>query len=150
MVSQSVENSAKTGTRKTSKQERVRFIFEPGRSSLNGITFTWLIHDTYEGKEKAAVAARSFWLPIAYQESGKYSEAELRQVAQDCIWQLEAQIQFLRLHFNLTADQHSHSTIHSADDRSKHLPERESHSAFLNTALAIDKAVLNELIEALS
>ena len=69
---------------------RVRFIFEPDRTSPNGITYFWLIHDTYNGKEKAATATRAFWLPFAYRHSGNYSEAELRDLAQQSIWQMEA------------------------------------------------------------
>ncbi|MFQ4138173.1 hypothetical protein PGN35_017825 [Nodosilinea sp. PGN35] len=80
---------------------RVRFIFEPDRTSPNGITYSWLIHDTYNGKEKAATATRAFWLPFAYRHSGNYSEAELRDLAQQSIWQMEAQIQHLREEFEL-------------------------------------------------
>ena len=80
---------------------RVRFIFEPDRTSPNGITYFWLIHDTYNGKEKAATATRAFWLPFAYRHSGNYSEAELRDLAQQSIWQMEAQIQHLREEFEL-------------------------------------------------
>lgn len=80
---------------------RVRFIFEPDRASPNGITYSWLIHDTYNGKEKAATATRAFWLPFAYRHSGNYSEAELRDLAQQSIWQMEAQIQHLREAFEL-------------------------------------------------
>jgi hypothetical protein len=87
----------KSGTGKS----RVRFIFEPDRTSPNGITYSWLIHDTYNGKEKAATATRAFWLPFAYRHSGEYSEAELRDLAQQSIWQMEAQIQHLREEFDL-------------------------------------------------
>ena len=80
---------------------RVRFIFEPDRTSPNGITYFWLIHDTYNGKGKAATATRAFWLPFAYRHSGNYSEAELRDLAQQSIWQMEAQIQHLREEFDL-------------------------------------------------
>jgi hypothetical protein len=79
----------------------VRFIFEPDRTSPNGITYSWLIHDTYNGKEKAATATRAFWLPFAYRHSGNYSETELRDLAQQSIWQMEAQIQHLREEFEL-------------------------------------------------
>jgi hypothetical protein len=79
----------------------VRFIFEPDRTSPNGITYSWLIHDAYSGKEKAATATRAFWLPFAYRHSGNYSEAELRDLAQQSIWQMEAQIQHLREEFEL-------------------------------------------------
>ena len=83
------------------KKSRVRFIFEPDRTSPNGITYSWLIHDAYSGKEKAATATRAFWLPFAYRQSGNYSEAELRDLAQQSIWQMEAQIQHLREEFDL-------------------------------------------------
>ena len=83
------------------KKSRVRFIFEPDRTSPNGITYSWLIHGTYKGKEKAATATRAFWLPFAYEASGDYSEAELRDLAQQSIWQMEAQIQHLREKFGI-------------------------------------------------
>jgi primosomal replication protein N len=79
----------------------VRFIFEPDRTSPNGITYSWLIHDAYSGKEKAATATRAFWLPFPYRHSGNYSEAELRDLAQQSIWQMEAQIQHLHEEFDL-------------------------------------------------
>jgi hypothetical protein len=86
---------------KSANKERVRFIFEPDRHSPNGVTFTWLIHKTYNGKEKAAIATRSFWLPFAYRDSGISSDAELRELAQQSIWKLEEQIQYLRESFGL-------------------------------------------------
>jgi len=86
---------------KPGSKPRVRFIFEPDRTSPNGITYFWLIHDTYNGKEKAATATRAFWLPFAYRHSGDYTEAELRDLAQQSIWQMEAQIQHLREEFGL-------------------------------------------------
>ncbi|NEP20279.1 MAG: hypothetical protein F6J97_25935 [Leptolyngbya sp. SIO4C1] len=80
---------------------RVRFVFEPDRSSPNGITYAWLIHETYKGKEKAATAVRAFWLPFAYRDSGEHSEAELKELAQQSIWRMEEQIQHLREAFGL-------------------------------------------------
>lgn len=82
-------------------KSRVRFIFEPDRTSPNGITYSWLIHDTYKGKEKAATATRAFWLPFAYEATGDYSEEELKELAQQSIWQMESQIQHLREKFDL-------------------------------------------------
>ncbi|WP_245939751.1 hypothetical protein [Stenomitos frigidus] len=92
-----------TGSTKPVNKERVRFIFEPDRHSPNGITFSWLIHKTYGGKEKAATATRAFWLPFAYQENGAYTEAELKDLAQQSIWRLEEQIQHLQEAFGLEA-----------------------------------------------
>jgi 23S rRNA A2030 N6-methylase RlmJ len=83
------------------KKSRVRFIFEPDRTSPNGITYSWLIHGTYNGKEKAATATRAFWLPFAYEATGEYSEDELKELVQQSIWQMEAQIQHLREKFGL-------------------------------------------------
>ena len=80
---------------------KVRFIFAPNRTSPNGITYSWLIHGTYNGKEKAATATRAFWLPFAYEATGEYSEDELKELAQQSIWQMEAQIQHLREKFGL-------------------------------------------------
>jgi hypothetical protein len=80
---------------------RVRFVFEPDRSSPNGVTYAWLLHETYNGKEKASTAVRAFWLPFAYQDSGNHSEAELKELAQQSIWRMEEQIQHLRETFGL-------------------------------------------------
>ena len=93
--SESPENNS------SKSKPRVRFIFEPDRTSPNGITYSWLIHGTYKGKDKAATATRAFWLPFAYEASGDHSEAELRDLAQQSIWQMEAQIQHLREKFGI-------------------------------------------------
>ena len=93
--------SASSSDGSSTNKPRVRFIFEPDRTSPNGITYSWLIHDAYGGKEKAATATRAFWLPFAYRHSGNYSEAELKDLAQQSIWQMEAQIQHLREEFGL-------------------------------------------------
>jgi hypothetical protein len=90
-----------TVSTESGSKPRVRFIFEPDRTSPNGITYSWLIHGTYKGKEKAATATRAFWLPFAYEASGDYSETELRELAQQSIWQMEAQIQHLREKFGI-------------------------------------------------
>ncbi|MGF1496531.1 MAG: hypothetical protein ACFB8W_06855 [Elainellaceae cyanobacterium] len=92
------ESSEKTSSK---HKQRVRFIFEPDRTSPNGITYSWLIHGTYNGKEKAATATRAFWLPFAYEATGEYAEDELKDLAQQSIWQMEAQIQHLREKFGL-------------------------------------------------
>jgi hypothetical protein len=95
--------STETETTKSANKERVRFIFEPDRHSPNGITFSWLIHSTYGGKEKAATATRAFWLPFAYRDNGNYAEAELKELAQQSIWRLEEQIQHLQEAFGMEA-----------------------------------------------
>ncbi len=95
--------STETDSAKSANKERVRFIFEPDRHSPNGITFSWLIHSTYGGKEKAATATRAFWLPFAYRDSGNYAAAELKELAQQSIWRLEEQIQHLQEAFGLDA-----------------------------------------------
>ena len=94
-------SSSSSGKAKSANKARVRFIFEPDRSSPNGVTFSWLLHKTYKGKEKAATATRAFWLPFAYRDSGDYSEAELRELAQQSIWKMAEQIQHLREAFGL-------------------------------------------------
>ncbi len=93
--------SSSSGKSKSANKARVRFIFEPDRSSPNGVTFSWLLHKTYKGKEKAATATRAFWLPFAYRDSDDYSETELRELAQQSIWKMEEQIQHLREAFGL-------------------------------------------------
>lgn len=92
--------SASSSEGSSKNKLRVRFIFEPDRTSPNGITYSWLSHDTY-GKEKSATSTRAFWLPFAYRYSGNHSEGELSDLAQQSIWQMEAQIQHLRKEFDL-------------------------------------------------
>ena len=101
MANKREPQSSSSGKAKSANKARVRFIFEPDRSSPNGVTFSWLLHKTYKGKEKAATATRAFWLPFAYRDSGDYSEAELRELAQQSIWKMEEQIQHLREAFGL-------------------------------------------------
>jgi hypothetical protein len=92
---------AQSGDKSPNTKDRVRFIFEPDRNSPNGITYSWLIHSAYDGKEKAAAATRSFWMPFAARDSGKFSEAELRELAQQCLWRLEEQMTYIRENFDL-------------------------------------------------
>lgn len=92
---------AQSGDKSPNTKDRVRFIFEPDRNSSNGITYSWLIHNAYDGKEKAAAAARSFWMPFAARDSGKFSETELRELAQQCLWRLEEQMNYIRENFDL-------------------------------------------------
>ena len=101
MANKRETQSSPSGKAKSANKARVRFIFEPDRSSPNGVTYSWLLHKTYNGKEKAATATRAFWLPFAYRDSGDYSEAELRELAQQSIWKMEEQIQHLREAFGL-------------------------------------------------
>lgn len=95
---------------KPAPKVQVHFILEPDRASPDGITFSWLIHHTYNSKKTAATAVRAFWLPFACQESGNYSDAELRELAQQSIWRLEEQIQHLRETFGLEAVSHPESS----------------------------------------
>ena len=124
-------------------------------SSLNliaprpiGITYSWLIHDTYNGKEKAATATRAFWLPFAYRHSGDYSEAELRDPAQQSIWQMEAQIQHLREEFDLGLARPSTTELVGATN-SEHLPT-ESGTALVQPVMVVASAdLLDEFTDAL-
>ena len=81
---------------------RVRFIFEPESAPRPMASPTPGSSTTpTTAKREAATATRAFWLPFAYRHSGDYSEAELRDPAQQSIWQMEAQIQHLREEFDL-------------------------------------------------
>ncbi|MGJ3248136.1 MAG: hypothetical protein ACFE0I_18885 [Elainellaceae cyanobacterium] len=51
-------------------------------------------------------------MPFVYRDSGSYSDEELREFAQQSIWQMEEQIQQLRKSFGL--DLPIHLAVHSA------------------------------------
>ena len=57
---------------------RVRFIFEPDRTSPNGITYSWLIHGTYNGKEKAATALGHSGCPLLMKPRGSTQKMNSR------------------------------------------------------------------------
>jgi hypothetical protein len=128
---------------------RVRFIFEPDRTSPNGITYSWLIHDAYSGKEKAATATRAFWLPFAYRHSGDYSEVELRDLAQQSIWQMEAQIQHLREEFDLGMARSGSTELVGTPDAEN--LQAESVSSLVQPVIVVAPAadLLNEFTDAL-
>ncbi len=134
---------------------RVRFIFEPDRTSPNGITYSWLIHGTYNGKEKAATATRAFWLPFAYEATGEYSEDDLKELAQQSIWQMEAQIQHLREKFRLgvgptslaTEPLVSSASVVAAEDSSTVTPAVVLPQA--GTVAPADSDLLNEFADVL-
>ena len=129
---------------------RVRFIFEPDRTTPNGITYSWLIHDTYNGKEKAATATRAFWLPFAYRHSGNYSEAELRDLAQQSIWQMEAQIQHLREEFELGLARHDTTELVGGSETEKLQTETINGSALVQPlTVAASADLLDEFTDAL-
>lgn len=145
-------------TPKYTSKERVRFIFEPDRNSPNGLTYSWLIHTTYDGKEKAASATRSFWMPFAARDSGKYSEAELQELAKQCIWRLEEQIQFIRENFgvDVTARQvvapppATSSTAENGAGSSTSEPQTEQERFFNDLDLSMDDNMLGDIGDALS
>ena len=134
---------------------RVRFIFEPDRTSPNGITYSWLIHGTYNGKEKAATATRAFWLPFAYEATGEYSEDDLKELAQQSIWQMEAQIQHLREKFGLgvgptslaTEPLVSSASVVAAEDSSTVTPAVAPPQS--GTVAPVDSDLLNEFAHVL-
>lgn len=148
-------------TPKYTSKERVRFIFEPDRNSPNGMTYSWLIHTTYDGKEKAASATRSFWMPFAARDSGKYSEAELQEVAQQCIWRLEEQIQFLRENFGVDtpnrqgiaplppATTASSSATNSTESESTAKGQTDQERFFNDLDLSMDDDMLGDIGDAL-
>jgi hypothetical protein len=138
------ETKSGTGT------SRVRFIFEPDRTSPNGITYSWLIHDAYIGKEKAATATRAFWLPFAYRHSGDYSEADLRDLAQQSIWQMEAQIQHLREEFELGLARSDTTELVGATETENLKTETISGSSLVQSVTVAPSAdLLNEFTDAL-
>ena len=148
-------SEASASTAKSTNKERVRFIFEPDRASPNGITYTWLIHKAYDGKEKAATATRAFWLPFAYRDKGDASEAELRELAQQSIWRMEEQIQHLRETFGLenavrssTADSSS-QTIAQDPSSSPMSSEAQSSTWSANFTAKSETGLLDEFSEVL-
>lgn len=63
-------------------------------------------HHSYSHKEMLLWALRAYWMPIAYQlqqEEGKQSltEAQMKRMAQDAIYQLRQQIAYLRSTFGI-------------------------------------------------
>jgi len=142
--------SASSSDGSSKNKPRVRFIFEPDRTSPNGITYSWLIHDAYSGKEKAATATRAFWLPFAYRHSGNYSEAELRDLVQQSIWQMEAQIQHLREEFELGLDRPGTNELVGATEAEKLNTETISGSYFVQpVTVAPPTDLLDEFTDAL-
>ncbi len=137
-------SETKSGTGKS----RVRFIFEPDRTSPNGITYSWLIHDTYNGKEKAATATRAFWLPFAYRHSGNHSEGELRDLAQQSIWQMEAQIQHLREEFDLGLARPNTTELVGAPN-ADNLPSESGNALVQPVTIAPSADLLDEFTDAL-
>lgn len=53
---------------------------------------------------------RSFWLPFAYRETEKFSEADLKEVALDCLAQLYAQMLLISERFEVTPQFMNQST----------------------------------------
>ena len=142
--------SASSSDGSSKNKPRVRFIFEPDRTSPNGITYSWLIHDTYNGKDKAATATRAFWLPFAYRHSGNYSEAELRDLAQQSIWQMEAQIQHLREEFELGLARPETTELVGATEAENLKTETISGSSLIQPVTVAPPAdLLNEFTDAL-
>ncbi len=143
--------SASSSDGSSKNKPRVRFIFEPDRTSPNGITYSWLIHDAYSGKEKAATATRAFWLPFAYRHSGNYSEAELRDLAQQSIWQMEAQIQHLREEFDLGIARPSTTELVGAPDAENLPAEATIGSSLVQSVTVVAPAadLLDEFTDAL-
>ena len=142
-------SSASSSDGSSKNKSRVRFIFEPDRTSPNGITYSWLIHDTYNGKEKAATATRAFWFPFAYRHSGNYSEVELRDLAQQSIWQMEAQIQHLREEFDLGMARSGSTELVGTPDTENLLAEADTALVQLVSVSAPAVDLLNEFTDAL-
>ena len=136
-------------TEKSTKKSRVRFIFEPDRASPNGITFHWLIHKAYGGKNKAASATRAFWLPFAYKDSGECSEAELKELAQQSVWQMEEQIQHIRETFELDSPIRANAPV---SQPSIVVPQQASTSASVSSPISApvnDGDMLDDFSDAL-
>ncbi len=130
-------------------KERVRFTFEPDRNSPNGILLSWILHKAYDGKEKMMAAGRSFWLPFAYQASGKYSKAELRAVANESIWRLEEQIRFLRENFEIEAPSRTPTAPTSQSQSADPEPENDPNQFFGDLDLTIEDDMLGSLDDAM-
>ena len=149
------QSDSKVPKEKPANKARVRFIFEPDRASPNGITYTWLIHKAYDGKEKAATATRAFWMPFAYRDKGDTSEAELRELAQQSIWRMEEQIQHLRETFGLEnmvrpiAADSSSQAIAQEVSSSPTPSEAESYTWSANFAAKSETGLLDEFSEVL-
>jgi hypothetical protein len=88
---------------KPAEEKRVRFTFEPRGNTAHGLVFEWIIHKAFDGKAKVGLAVKAFWLPFACRGRAEYSEAELREIAQQSIHHLEDQIQLIRESFGIEA-----------------------------------------------
>jgi hypothetical protein len=83
------------------EQERRNFNFryQPYANTPDGILIGYLqTGDTVRsGKEMILPALRAFWLPLAYQQAGNFSDDELRQMGLICCNALEHQLAYIRL-----------------------------------------------------
>jgi hypothetical protein len=83
------------------EQERRNFNFryQPYANTPDGILISYLqTGDTVRsGKEMILPALRAFWLPLAYQQAGNFSNDELRQMGLICCNALEHQLAYIRL-----------------------------------------------------
>lgn len=89
-----------------STPERINFrpCFNPKASSCNGVLVSYLQqgNGVSDGKEMLLQAARAFWMPFAYEESGQFTAEQVRQVALSACDALEQHICYIRQSFNLS------------------------------------------------
>ncbi|HAG85187.1 MAG TPA: hypothetical protein DCL61_29565 [Cyanobacteria bacterium UBA12227] len=85
------------------KQLDINFRFRPLLSTPDGILLNYLKKQETSiiSHEMILKALRAFWLPEAYQESGKKKRQELKKLAQNMILVLEEQANYLRTVFDI-------------------------------------------------
>jgi hypothetical protein len=85
------------------KQLDIKFRFRPLLSTPDGILLDYLKKQETSiiSHEMMLKALRAFWLPDAYQHCGKKKRQELKKLAQNMIFVLEEQANYLRTVFDI-------------------------------------------------
>jgi hypothetical protein len=80
----------------------IKFRFRPLSNSLDGVLLSYLKKDSSPiSREMILKALRAFWLPEAHQRTGAKKGQALTKLAEDMIFALEEQANYLRTEFSI-------------------------------------------------
>jgi hypothetical protein len=80
----------------------IKFRFRPVSNSLDGVLLSYLKKDSSPiSREMILKALRAFWLPEAHQRTGAKKGQALKKLAEDMIFALEEQANYLRTEFSI-------------------------------------------------
>jgi hypothetical protein len=101
------------------RSDRVKLVYNAQRDAPAGIVLDYLLNHPHftsrQGRQQAIDAISAFYRPLAEEQRGVMSQAELQEVARNCVEVLAKQMEALCSRYQIEFPRTAHSGVEASD-----------------------------------